>query len=230
MRIHSVRILIVAVAAVLLQSRAALAQAQPSDVLNTVELRQLVERAAPADHVRLRAHFEALAERYRREAIQHERMAQASAGQPAKSSNVGLVAHCRSLAKADRELEKGAQALAAFHGGRAAGASVPPPANTRGLESGVGATKPSAAELDEFAEKAAKANDHRALADYFATLAGRYTADADAHTGMATLYGSNSRLAGMAPHCERLAKTARGAATEASTAAAMHKELLGAAR
>jgi hypothetical protein len=229
MRIHSVRILIATAAVALLPTRVVLAQTPPSDVLNTLELRQLVERAEPADHARLSTHFEALAERYGREATQHERVAQASAGQPGKSSNTGMAQHCRRLAKADRELEKGARTLAAFHSGRASGASVEPPANTRGLESGVGAAKPTPTELDAF-EKAAAANDHRALADYFAALADRYTADADAHTGMATLYGTNSRLAGMVPHCQRLAKTARGAAKEARTAAAMHKELQGAAR
>jgi hypothetical protein len=230
MNVHSVRILIACAAVALLPTRVASAQTQAGAVLNTVELRQLVERAEPADHARLRAHFDALAERYGRKATQHERMAHAGTGQAGKSSNAGLAAHCRTLARADRELEKGARALAAFHGGRGSGASVPPPANTRGLESGVGATKPTATELEDFAEKAAKANDHRALADYFAALADRYTADADAHTGMATLYGTNSRLAGMVPHCLRLAKTARDAAKEARTAAAMHKQLQGAAR
>jgi hypothetical protein len=230
MTIHTVRILIAAAAVSLVPTRIVLAQTPPSPVLNTVELRQLVERAGPADQARLRGHFEALAERYRSEATQHERMAEASVGQPGKSSNAGMAAHCRRLAKADRDLEQGARALAAFHGGLASGVPVPPSANTRALQHGAGATKPTATELDEFAVKAAKANDHRALADYFTTLADRYTADADAHTAMSTLYASNSRLAGMAPHCQRLAKTARGAADEARTAAAMHQQLQGAAR
>ena len=59
-------------------------------VLNALELRQLVERAEPADHARLSAHFGALAERYATEAQQHERMAQASNGQAGKSSNADL--------------------------------------------------------------------------------------------------------------------------------------------
>jgi hypothetical protein len=196
-----------------------------------LELRQLVDRAEPADHARLSAHFGALAERYATDAKQHERMAQASTGQAGKSSNAGLAAHCKSLAKADRELEEGARALAAFHKDRAAGASVAAPANTRGLESGTGAAKPKADELAEFATNAAKTNDHRALSDYFTTLAARYSADADSHQAMSAWYGSpNSRLAGMVPHCDRLAKTARGAAKEAQMAASMHKELLSSSR
>lgn len=231
MRTISVRTVVAACALSLLAGGAALAQDQPTPVLNTLELRQLVDRAEPADHARLSAHFGALAERYATDAKQHERMAQASSGQAGKSSNVGLAAHCRTLAKADHELEQGARALATFHKERAAGASsVAAPANTRGLESGTGAAKPKDDELAAFAAKAAQANDHRALADYFTTLAARYSADADSHTAMSVSYGSNSRLAGMVPHCDRLAKTARGAAKEAQIAASMHKELLSSAR
>jgi hypothetical protein len=226
----SIRAAVVSCALSLLAGSAALAHDQPTAVLNTLELRQLVERAEPADHARLTAHFGALAQRYAAEAKLHERMAHASTGQPGKSSNAGMAAHCRSLAKADRELEEGARSLAAFHKARAAGASVAPPANTRGLEGGVGASKPKGQELDEFAAKAAETNDHRALADYFTTLANQYSADADGHTAMAVAYGTNSRLAGMVPHCNRLAKTARAAAKESQMAAAMHKQLLGSGR
>jgi hypothetical protein len=229
MRTISVRTVVAACVFSLFAGGAALAQDQPTPVLNALDLRQLVDRAEPADHARLSAHFGALADRYATDARQHERMAQASTGQAGKSSNAGLAAHCRSLAKFDHELEKGARSLATFHTGRAAGASVAAPANTRGLESGTGASKPTDDELTAFVAKAAK-NDHRALSDYFTTLAARYSADADSHTAMSVSYGSNSRLAGMVPHCDRLAKTARGAAKEAQMAASMHKELLSSAR
>ena len=230
MRTISVGTVVAACALSLFAGGAALAPDPPTPVLNTLELRQLVDRAEPADHARLSAHFGALAERYATDAKQHERMGQASTGQAGKSSNAGLAAHCRSLAKFDRELEKGARALATFHTGRAAGAPVAAPANTRGLESGTGASKPKEDELAEFAAQAAKTNDHRALSDYFTTLAARYSADADTHTAMSVSYGTNSRLAGMVPHCDRLAKTARGAAKEAQMAASMHKELLSSSR
>jgi len=230
MRTIALRTVVAACALSLLAGGVALAQGQSAPILNTLELRQLVDRAEPADHARLSAHFAALAERYATDAKQHERMAQASTGQAGKSSNAGLAAHCRSLAKFDRELEQGARALVTFHTERAAGASGAAPANTRGLESGTGAAKPKDDELAEFAAKAAKTNDHRALSDYFTTLAAGYSADADSHTAMSVSYGSNSRLAGMVPHCDRLAKTARGAAKEAQMAASMHKELLSSAR
>jgi HEPN domain-containing protein len=229
MRTNSFRTLFAA-CALSLFAAGAWAHDQPAPVLNALELRQMVERGEPSDHARLAAHFAAVAERYAAEANQHERMAQAGTGQPAKSSNAGLAAHCRSLAKADRELEEGARALATFHSGRAAGASVAPPANTRGLERGVGTATPKEKDLAEYAAKAAEANDHRALADYFTTLADRYSADADGHRAMSAWYGSNSRLAGMVPHCDRLTKTASAAAKESRAAAAMHKQMLGTAR
>jgi len=226
MRTISIGTVVAACALALCAGGAAVAQDQPAPVLNGLELRQLVERAEPADHARLSAHFGALAERYATDAKQHDRMAQASNGQAGKSSNAGLTAHCRSLAKYDRELEEGARALATFHTGRAAGASIAAPANTRGLESGVGASKANDQELADFAAKAADTKDHRALADYFSTLADRYSADADSHQAMSAWYGSpNSRLAGMVPHCERLARTARAAAKEARAAAAMNTQL-----
>ena len=96
------------------------------------------------------------------------------------------------------------------------------PADRTGLTTGVGARKPNEADMAAFAEKAAAAGDHRALADYFATLAQRYQSDADGHTGMATLYRT-SRTAGMSNHCERLARLAKGAAKEARTASAMNE-------
>jgi hypothetical protein len=230
MRNITIRTVVAACALSLLAGGAALAQDQPSPVLNALELRQLVDRAEPADHARLSAHFGALAERYATDAKQHDRMAQASSGQAAKSSNAGLVAHCRSLAKFNRELENAARALVTFHTARAAGASVAAPTKTRGLESGTGASKPKDDELAEFAAKAAQTNDHRALSDYFTTLAARYSADADRHQAMSASYGTNSRLAGMVPHCDRLAKAARGAAKEAQVAASMHKQLISSPR
>ena len=85
MRTISVRTAVAACVLSLFAGGAAVAQDRPTSVLNALELRQLVERAEPADHARLSAHFGALAERYATEAQQHERMAQASNGQAGKS-------------------------------------------------------------------------------------------------------------------------------------------------
>jgi hypothetical protein len=54
----------------------------PSLILNTVELRKLVDSAQPADHARLSAHFAALADRYAAEARRHTAMASSYAGNP----------------------------------------------------------------------------------------------------------------------------------------------------
>jgi hypothetical protein len=119
--------------------------------------------------------------------------------------------------------------LATFHAKSGTGAPAAAPADRAGLATGVGARKSNEDELAAFAAKAAKARDHRALADYFNTLAKRYQSDADGHNGMATLYRT-SRMAAMSNHCERLARLAQGAAKEARTAAAMHTSLAGKAR
>ena len=71
--------------------------------------------------------------------------------------------------------------------------------------------------------------DHRALEEYFLTLAKRYAADADEHVAMAGAY-RGTRIAQSAVHCDRLVDLSREAAKEATKAAGMHKELAGVAR
>jgi hypothetical protein len=214
-----------AVALFSVASLASLAAAQePSTpILNTLELRQALASGTPADLGRLAAHFTALADRYAADAKVHARMAQALTGTPKAP---GASAHCKQLAAANQNLEAAARELATFHAKSAAGTAGAAPSDRAGLTTGVGARKPTSDEMEAFAAKAAEAGDHRALADYFTTLAKRYQADADAHTGMATMYRT-SRTAGMVPHCERLARLAKGAAKEARTAAAMHTSLAG---
>jgi hypothetical protein len=201
----------------------AAAQEATTPVLNTLELRQAVVSGTQADQARLAAHFTALADRYAADAKVHAKMAQALAATP---KTPGASAHCKQLAAANQRLETEARELAAFHTKAAAGTAGVAPSDRAGLTTGVGARKPTDDEMEAFADKAGRAGDHRALADYFTTLAKRYQADADAHRGMATLY-QTSRTAGMVPHCERLARLAKGAANEARTAAAMHTRLAG---
>ena len=217
-----------AVAVLSVASFASLAAAQEATppILNALELRQAVSNGTPADQARLAAHFAALADRYAADAKLHAKMAQALAATP-KSPGASL--HCKQLATADQQLEAAARELATFHGKAAAGMQGAVPADRAGLTTGVGARKPTDDELSAFEVKAAETGDHRALADYFSTLAKRYQADADAHNGMATLYRTG-RTAAMSNHCERLARLAKGAAKEARTAAAMHSSLVGKGR
>ena len=71
--------------------------------------------------------------------------------------------------------------------------------------------------------------DHRALYEYFLTLATRYSADAKEHAALAQVY-RGTRLAQVALHHDRLTVLARGSAKEATAAAVMHKDLAGVAR
>ena len=79
------------------------------------------------------------------------------------------------------------------------------------------------------AAKASTPADHRALEEYFLTLAKRYTADANEHVAMANTY-RGTRIAQAAVHCDRLVKLSKDEAKEATEAAAMHKQLAAVAR
>ena len=84
------------------------------------------------------------------------------------------------------------------------------------------------------AGKASTPADHRALEEYFLTLAKRYTSEAADHKAMASAYRGLPRspgwAAGAAAHCDRLATLSGESANEAAGAAAMHKQLAGVGR
>ena len=65
------------------------------------------------------------------------------------------------------------------------------------------------------AAKAGTPADHRALEEYFLTLAKRYTAEANEHVAMAQAY-RGTRIAQAAVHCDRLVGLSRDAAKEAT--------------
>lgn len=67
--------------------------------------------------------------------------------------------------------------------------------------------------------------EHRALEEYFLTLAKKYDAEAAEHTTTTNTYRGTK----IAVHCDRLVSLAREEAKEA-TAAAMHKQLVNIAR
>src|SRR5687767_7366924 len=77
----------------------AAAQPERGAVLNSLELRQLVDRASPADHERLAGHFRALADRYTAEANRHTGMSAGFGGNPNRNVGVGLSTHCKRLAE-----------------------------------------------------------------------------------------------------------------------------------
>jgi hypothetical protein len=116
--------------------------------------------------------------------------------------------------------------LATYHQKLASGAAATPPAAGGRFEGGAGAKAPTDQELNALAAKASTPADHRALEEYFLTLATRYTAAANDHVATANIY-RGTRVAQAAVHHDRLAGLSRDAAKEATGAAEMHKGLAG---
>ena len=79
------------------------------------------------------------------------------------------------------------------------------------------------------AVKASAPAEHRALEEYFLTLAKRFTADATEHATTANTY-RGTRIAQAAGHCDNLVRLSKNAAKEATEAAATHKQLANVAR
>lgn len=203
--------------------------AQDSGILNSLEVRQLVGRAEPGDHVRLSAHFSALGNRYAAEAKRHTSMAQSFIGNPSRNLGTGMSAHCKQLANLNTQSATTVRELAAYHQKLASGSPATPPKDGARFQGGAGAPAPTEKELNALAAKASTPADHRALEEYFLTLAKRYTSDANEHVTLAQTY-RGTRIAQAALHHDRLAGLSRDAAKEATAAAEMHKGLAGVAR
>jgi hypothetical protein len=207
----------------------AAAQDKASGLLNAVEVRQLVERADPADHARLGAHFAALGERYTAEAKRHMSMAQSFGGNPSRTLGSGMSAHCKRLADLNTQFATTARELVTYHKKLAVGIPATPPSDSGRLGGGAGAPAPTERELNALAAKASTPAEHRALEEYFLTLAKRYTSAADEHATLANAY-RGTRIAQAAVHHDRLAELSRDSAKEVTAAAAMHKQLANVAR
>jgi len=205
------------------------AQDKTPALLNTLEVQQLVKRAESGDNARLAAHFTALAERYTAEAKRHTSMAQSFVGNPSRNLGTGMSAHCKRLADLNTQSATELRELARYHQKLATGATAAPPAGGARFEGGAGAPVPTDQELSAMAAKAGTPADHRALEEYFVTLAKRYTADANEHMATANTY-RGTRIAQAAVHCDQLVKLSRDGAKEATEAAAMHKQLANVAR
>ena len=200
-----------------------------SPILNTLEVQKLVAGSGPADNARLSAHFTALADRYAAEARRHTTMAQSYVGNPNRSTGSGMTAHCRRLAELNTQSAATLRELATHHKALAAGATSTAPAGAGRFQGGTGGPEPTEADLKALAAKAATPADHRALQEYFLTLAKRYTSDANDHTAIAQSY-RGTRIAQAADHCDRIVANARESAKEATAAAAMHGQFANLAR
>jgi hypothetical protein len=212
--------------AVLTLATSAAAQDRPSGLLSNLEVRQLVARAEPGDQARLSAHFSALGDRYAAEAKRHTSMSRSFTGNPSRNLGTGMSAHCKRLADLNTQSATTARELAAYHEKLASGTPAAPPRDAARFQAGAGAPEPTEKELDALAAKASTPAEHRALEEYFLTLAKRYTAEANEHVALAQAY-RGTRIAHAAVHHDRLAGLSRDAAKEATEAAAMHKGLAG---
>lgn len=200
------------------------AQEASTRILNSLEVRQLVERGEPEDNARLSIHFSALADQFIAEAKRHTSMSQGFVGNPSRNLGSGMSAHCKRLADLNTQEATTLRELAAYHNKLAGGETATLPPGAARFHSGAGAPEPSKKDLAALAAKASTPADHRALEEYFRTLAGRYAADAEAHVAFA-LALRGTRIEQSAVMHTHLADLSREAAKEAAEAADMHKQL-----
>lgn len=229
MRITHFRSFVLAAGALLVAAGTLAAQERSNGLLNSLEVRQLVARGEPADNARLAAHFSALADRYTAEAKRHLTMSQSFIGNPSRNLGTGMSAHCKRLADLNTQEATTVRELVAYHEKLAAGTPVAPPRDGARFQGGAGAPEPNEKELNALAAKAGTPAEHRALEEYFATLARRDTAAADEHVALSATY-RGTKIAQAAAIHDHLARLARDSAKEATAAAEMHKQLATIAR
>lgn len=229
MRTVHFRSFVLATAALLTVAGTLAAQERPNGLLNTLEVRQLVARAEPADNARLAAHFSALADRYTAEAKRHQTMSQSFIGNPSRNLGTGMSVHCKRLADLNTQEATTVRELVAYHEKLAAGAPATPPRDGARFQGGAGAPEPNEKELNALAAKAGTPAEHKALEEYFLTLARRYTTAADEHVTLSATYRGTKIAQASAIH-DHLARLARDSAKEATAAAEMHKQLASVAR
>ena len=224
MRTVHFRSLAGAAAALLTLAGIAAAQEKPIALLNTLEVRQLVARAEPADNARLATHFSTLAERYTAEAKRHVSMSQSFVGNPSRNLGTGMSVHCKRLADLNTQSATTVRELATYHDKLAGGTPAEPPRDAARFHGGAGAPEPTEKDLNALAAKASTPAEHKALEEYFVTLAKRYTTTADEHVNLAQAYRGTKIAQASAIH-DHLARLARESAKEATAAADMHKQL-----
>lgn len=217
-----------AFAAVAVLASATLAAAQArSGLVNKLELQKLVAAGTPQANTTLAHHFVALADGYTADAAEHKAMARAYGANSNRAAVTGAARHCQRLATLATESAATAREMANYHAQLASGADATAPRNAAKFHGGEGARAPTAVDLHHLAMTARTPADHHSLEEYFATVAKRNTADAESHVAMAQVYRMSARKGSVDPasHCDLLVKLARAAATEATAAATLHRQL-----
>ena len=218
---------LVAGAVVVLVADASAAQAQ-SWLLNRLEVQRLVAVNTPEAHARLSKHFIALAEAYTTDAARYTAQANGFVGNPNHGSHVNTDARRTQQAEDATRRAEAARAMVVYHQLLSLGAAAVPPQARAQFDGGAGAPAPTQIELNELARRARTPADHRVLAEYYLTLQTRETALADEHARMANMHRvSGERRASQtaAMQCDRLTRLSREAATHASRAASVHRQL-----
>jgi hypothetical protein len=218
---------LIAVATVVLVAGPVFAQAN-SGLLNSLDVTRLVAADTPEANAALAKHFATLAERYTAEAAAHQTMAGAYTGNPNHSLAGNMAVHCKKLAELATESATMAREMVTYHNNLAASVASEAPKGAAAFDAGAGAPKPTTEEVKRLAASARTASDHRALEEYYLTLAKQQTADAKEHAVMANSYRVSGQRRGSefaAMHCDSLAKFARDAAKEATAAATQHHQL-----
>ena len=227
MRTFFVRALSVAALAALSFTPLVVAQGQAPAPLSETQVQELIARGQPADHARLRAHFNELAEQSAAEAKRHASMQQSFAGNTKLAHMAtSMAAHCKRLQDLNQTAAATLRELATEHGTLAAGAVYEPPQG--GTRPQVDKGVPSDNELASLAANATSAADHRKLEQYFVALANRYDRDAANHVAYANSWRATTKVPTaqtIASHCDRLASQFREAEKEARAAAEMHKDM-----
>jgi hypothetical protein len=204
----------------------AAAQQPTPEILPAPQVRELMASQQPADHAKLRAHFEALSAKYAAEAARHTAFARASAGIP-RGAGAGASAHHNRLAAIAKESATVVAELATHHGQLAKGGASTAPRNSERFEKGAGApATPTEEQMLALAAKAQTASEHGLLSEYYTTLASRYTADARDHRTMAQAYrGQNRPNQSAIAHCDRLVQLSEESAKETQALATDHKQM-----
>ncbi len=219
-----VRSLALAATVLLIVAGTVAAQEKATGLLSRPEVQQLVARAEPADNARLAVHFAALADRYAADAKRHVAMSQSFTGNPNRSLGSGMSTHCKRLADLNTQEATTVRELATYHEKMAAGTPATPPRDGARFHGGAGAPDPTEKQVAELAAKAGTPAEHKALEEYFLTLAKRYTAAAEEHVALAQTY-RGTKIAQAAVMQDRLAQLDRDTVKEATAAADMHKQL-----
>ena len=144
----------------------AAAQAGSFSPLNALDFQQLITSAEPTAHVRLAAHFSALADQDIAEAARHERMERTFVATPRSQLDASMSMHCRQLAQHALQSASTLRELAAYHAQLGRGIVAELPTHSARFRDGEGSIPPSPAEVDTWVASATTPNEHRVLADY----------------------------------------------------------------